>query len=170
MLNSPWQPETPFRAITSAPTPPVCRNANNVGVIVVATSNTIGGTTASARNVHRNNSRCDDLPKESCAGKTTGLNAGGTSAIPNGYGVEMIGGTSTIGGSAAGTGNVISGNNNDGVRVTFNADGTTIQGNRVGTSPTGTLSNLNGANGFPSTTSRYDRRRRRCRRGEHHCL
>ena len=32
-----------------------------------------------------------------CRETTSGLNAGGTSAIPNGYGVEMIGGTSTIG-------------------------------------------------------------------------
>ena len=84
-----------------------------------------------------------------CRETTTGLNAGGTSAIPNGYGVEMIGGHEQRSGARRpGQGNVISGNNDDGVRVTFNADGTTIQGNRVGTSPTGTSSIPNGANGI----------------------
>ncbi len=53
-------------------------------------------------------------------GNYIGTNASGTSSVPNGaYGIDLASGSAdTIGGAAAGAGNVISGNTQGGIRVT----------------------------------------------------
>jgi hypothetical protein len=68
-----------------------------------------------------------------------GTNAAGTAAPANGNGVEIDSGASgTIGGTAAGAGNTISGNTNYGVWITgTNSDGQ-VQGNKIGTTSDGT--------------------------------
>jgi CSLREA domain-containing protein len=79
-----------------------------------------------------------------------GTNAAGTTALPNGSGVGISGGSTanTIGGPAASDRNVISGNNGDGVNLgAFGgaAGGNTIQGNYIGVNAAGTarLANQN---------------------------
>ena len=77
-------------------------------------------------------------------GNTIGLNATGTAAVANSTGVRMFGGAinTQIGGSSAGAGNVISGNTGYGVDV--NGSSHSIQGNLIGTGPSGTTDLGNG--------------------------
>ena len=92
-------------------------------------------------------SRCNDI----------GTNAAGTGAIANGNdGVEIANGASkdTIGGAAAGAGNVISGNTNDGVEIV--GSGTSdnvVAGNLIGTDITGTVAIANASDGLEIDTS-----------------
>ncbi len=83
-------------------------------------------------------------------GNYIGTTPGGTAAIANFVGIEFNGSSfNTIGGTAAGAGNVISGNTNDGVRI-VNSNDNVVQGNRIGTTAAGTagLGNGIGSNGF----------------------
>jgi hypothetical protein len=67
-----------------------------------------------------------------------GTNAGGTSAIGNFIGIKMdYAGNTQIGGSGVGLGNLISGNQNDGIYDWTNAGSITIIGNKIGITPTG---------------------------------
>ena len=77
-------------------------------------------------------------------GNLLGTNAPGTAAIPSSNGLFAQNTTSAlVGGTAAGTGNLISGNPSYGVRVQ-SASGTVIQGNRIGTQPDGVTALPNG--------------------------
>ncbi|MGN6693417.1 MAG: Calx-beta domain-containing protein, partial [Aquihabitans sp.] len=103
----------------------------------------IGGTTAGAGNLLSGNTQqgAQLTGTVSFQGNVVGLDAAGTAAIPNGFaGLDVYGnaayGAPTIGGSAAGAGNVISGNVNSGITATLN--GFVIQGNRIGTNAAGT--------------------------------
>ncbi len=72
-------------------------------------------------------------------GNKIGTNAAGTAAVPNSPGIWMAGTGSvfvTIGGTAAGQGNLISGNGSSGVRMEVGAYGT-IAGNLIGTDAAG---------------------------------
>jgi hypothetical protein len=121
-------------------------NAVN-GVLVSGTSNTIGGTTAGTRNVISGNAR-DGVRIDSSgtagnvvAGNYIGTNAAGTAALPNQIGVLISGGSTgnTVGGTAAGARNVISGNAGDGVRIDGSGTvGNWVAGNYIGTDATGT--------------------------------
>ncbi len=114
----------------------------------IEVQNTIGGTTASARNLISGNTQggidLDGLAVQQSLveGNFIGTNLGGTQAIPNtGPGVVVSGGASgnTIGGVAGSTGNLISGNTGDGVDIF--GSGTTdnvVAGNLVGTDASGT--------------------------------
>ena len=107
-----------------------------------ATNLTIGGG-ESRRNIISGN---DNMGIRTQGGTTNvtiqgnyvGLNAAGTEAIPNGvHGIEISSTTNaTIGGSTAGTGNVLSGNTRDGL-VAFSSNGVTVLGNKLGTSADG---------------------------------
>ena len=68
-------------------------------------------------------------------GNLIGTDVSGTSALTNGYGIELFSGSAApiIGGSDAGAGNVISGNLLDGVGIY--SDGNLLQGNWIGTVP-----------------------------------
>ena len=73
-------------------------------------------------------------------GNYIGTTAAGTSALGNdSEGINIRNGATgtTVGGAGAGEGNVISGNNQAGVRIQTN--GNTIEGNFIGTDPTGTI-------------------------------
>src|SRR5262249_9231199 len=71
-------------------------------------------------------------------GNIVGLNAAGTAKIGNTFdGVFANWDGNTVGGTAAGAGNVISGNGRDGIGVTI-VNSMTIQGNFVGTDINGT--------------------------------
>lgn len=120
---------------------------NHDGITVFGSSNnTIGGTTAAARNVISGNrfagisvgNAWDNLIQ----GNFVGTDAAGTAPIGNGtYGIEIfrsVGGNpptgNLIGGTAPGAGNLISGNQTG---IDIGQPGTTVQGNLVGTDATG---------------------------------
>ncbi len=74
-----------------------------------------------------------------------GTNAAGTAALANNLGIEILGSpTNLIGGTAAGTRNVISGNTRDGVSISSGADGNRIEGNYIGTNASGSAAIANG--------------------------
>ena len=106
--------------------------------------NTIGGTAAGSGNVIAANGGVgvDDVGADSnvVAGNWIGTDAGGTAALGNtGDGVEVDQSLSvTIGGTALGAGNLISGNDSNGVEI-IDSTGSLVQGNLIGLDQTGTL-------------------------------
>jgi CSLREA domain-containing protein len=113
------------------------------GIRVTSAENAIGGTAALDRNVISGNGRqgiyiqffgADD---NVVSGNYIGTNAAGTAALPNGSDgvVVNIGRRNTIGGTAAGAGNLISGNSSNGVSILTPENG--ILGNRIGTNADG---------------------------------
>ena len=135
---------------------------NNVGVSISSASNNnlIGGTTASARNVisaNTFNGIAVGASNNQIQGNFIGTNANGTSALPNGIdGVNISGSpqftNNLVGGTAAGAGNVISGNQRG---ITLFSPGNTVQGNFIGTDPTGTKSVGNGTGISATATSAW---------------
>ena len=112
-----------------------------------ATSNVIGGTVASARNVVSGNSTYgavvahDGTSGNLIQGNYFGLGASGVSAVPNYYGILISAGATnnTLGGSAAGAGNFVSGNSYRGVFLSDpGTSGNFVLGNFIGTDRTGT--------------------------------
>jgi len=124
-------------------------NGNHGVMIDGAAGNTIGGTTAASRNVisgHTPGGSYGVLIGNAGAtgnvvqGNYIGLNAAGTAAVANAGGVYVSTANNTIGGTAAGAGNVISGNTFDAVDLnTATATGNVVQGNFLGTDASGTL-------------------------------
>ncbi len=119
-----------------------------------ADGNTIGGTVAGARNIISGNSedgiRIDNATNTTIQGNYVGLNAAGTAAIGNAQeGINLLNTTTgtTIGGTAAGAGNVISGNDGEGVLIGGVSTGTVLQGNYIGTNAAGTAAVGNASNG-----------------------
>ncbi|MBD2461131.1 DUF4347 domain-containing protein [Oscillatoria sp. FACHB-1407] len=110
-----------------------------------ADNNTIGGTTAAARNIISGNNSSGVVIADSATGNEVlgnyiGTNAAGNVDLGNGLnGVFIIdAATNTVGGTAAGAGNLISGNNRNGVQIEgASATGNTVQGNFIGTDLTG---------------------------------
>ena len=121
--------------------------------------NTVGGTAAGARNLISGNQLSGVYfeigARNEAAGNYIGTNAAGTAGLSNRrHGVEVLGGSlgHTIGGTAGGAGNLISGNLLDGVLLGVapnggNADNNLVQGNRIGTDATGAGGMGNGENG-----------------------
>ncbi len=134
--------------------------ANGTGV---SGSATVGGTTAAARNIISGNGM-GVLNSPLVEGNYIGTDPTGTKALPNGTGVEIYGDNSnTIGGTAAGAGNVISGNSTDGIDILYDeesndlyvfsnsfiaSNSNLIEGNLIGTDPTGKDALPNGGNGI----------------------
>ena len=120
-------------------------NATGVSIDSLASGNTIGGLTATpgtgAGNVISGNSGpgiTDDGGSNVIAGNLIGVSASGTVALANGSdGIDVFAGGDTIGGVAAGAGNVISGNSGDGLVITQPYD--LVAGNMIGTDITGTV-------------------------------
>jgi Ca2+-binding RTX toxin-like protein len=131
------------------------------GVAVFGASNTlIGGTTAAARNVISGNQN-DGIgllgvgtDHTTIQGNYVGTDVNGTVAVPNGQpGIAVLDQVTntTIGGTAAGAGNVVSGNSGGGILVSnyFGngaPTGTVIQGNRIGTAAGGSAALPNTVN------------------------
>ena len=116
--------------------------ANTRGIqLSNSSNNVIGGTTSAARNVISGNSNGIEISGNAnvVQGNFIGTNAAGTAAVRNFTGVVIFNSQFTnnlIGGTAAGAGNLISGNS---TAVSVNGNATTIQGNLIGTDVTGTI-------------------------------
>jgi hypothetical protein len=126
------------------------------GVYVATAGNTIGGTMASEHNLIAGNlgegirlvgsSASQNLVE----GNGIGLNLAGTGAIPNGFDGVFLDNAqgNLIGGTSAGSANVISGNGSVGVRISGTmATGNLIVGNFIGTQADGSSPLGNGSDG-----------------------
>ena len=136
---------------------------NGVGVLIgfsFAAGNTLGGTAASAGNLISGNFgdgvllNPDFGAGNTILGNRIGTDITGTVALPNqGHGIEIDGSGVIVGGTAPGAGNVISGNDRDGIVIIANgsfdvpADDNLVEGNFIGTDATGTRPLGNAANG-----------------------
>ncbi len=129
----------------------LANNADGLDIDGIATQNTIGGTAAGAGNVISANAGAgislDDSGAELIQGNLIGTNAAGTAALRNaGDGIDVSSDGNTIGGTTAGSGNVVSGNAFTGIEV-YDATGTLIAGNRIGTNSAGTAEIPNAGDG-----------------------
>ncbi len=119
-----------------------------------ATNNTIGGIGAGGRNVISGNS-LSGITLEAGAtmnqvvGNFIGTDSSGMNSLKNGVdGVDLDQATGdTIGGSAEGAGNVISGNAASGISFTAGASGNQVLGNLIGTNKLGKTSLSNAGDG-----------------------
>ncbi|MDQ2783778.1 MAG: hypothetical protein M3Y58_02110 [Chloroflexota bacterium] len=152
---------------------------NNAGVYIDTSSgNLVGGTTAAARNVVSGNRTIgvtidgsgdasgNAATSNTIQGNFIGTDVSGTAAIPNNAGISITSANNnTVGGTAAGATNLISGNTNSGVVIEGFSDhdsscataaSNAIQGNLIGTNAAGTaaLGNATGIaiNGGSATT------------------
>jgi CSLREA domain-containing protein len=123
---------------------------SGAGVYVIAASfHTVGGTAAGAGNIISGNGRGIYVSLSSrnrIEGNYIGTDAGGTADLGNsGDGVLIeYSNFNTVGGTAAGAGNVISGNGRTGVLITgsappyYTGTGNRVEGNHIGTDVGGT--------------------------------
>jgi len=131
-----------FFSLNAAGTAKLNNNWSNI-MIVSSTGNTVGGTTAGARNVIAGSNydgvELEDASNNSVIGNYIGTNAAGTVALGVGrIGIYLRGSNNNIiGGSTAGMGNVVSGGNQEGICLDASI-GNLIQGNYVGTTADGT--------------------------------
>jgi YVTN family beta-propeller protein len=126
-------------------------NTQNGISIVTGASHVIGGSTAASRNVISGNQTSGVFINNSTTnfvqGNYIGTNVTGTSPIPNlTAGVSIQANSNTIGGSAAGARNVISGNAT-GVLISSGSTSNLVQGNAIGTAADGVSSLPNTGDG-----------------------
>jgi len=127
------------------------------GISLFAThDNLIGGTAPGAGNVIFGNSAITlgaSANNNVIQGNRIGTNATGTARLGGAVGIFTNNAPTgnLIGGSAAGAGNVISGNG-DGIVLTDGAAANMIQGNFIGTDPTGALAVPNNGSGIRIST------------------
>ena len=133
--------------------------ANNYAGVIIANGahgNVIGGTSAGAGNVISGNDSGITMydagtSQNRVEGNYIGLDPTGTLPLPNdSTGVTLFGGVqqNSIGGSAPGAGNVISGNGEDGVVIVDqNTSGNIVAGNLIGLDAAGTSERPNGGSG-----------------------
>ena len=113
-------------------------------------NNIVGGTTPTERNVISGNEGTGigiggiSSTNNQVTGNYVGTDVNGTTSVANGAGILILADASSnvIGGTQPGTGNVISGNTNDGVDIqlrdsSFGPIDNTIQGNLIGTTAEG---------------------------------
>jgi titin len=133
-------------------------NGGNGISISGASSNTVGGAVSAARNLISGNANngigiymVTDV-QNTVAGNYIGTDVTGTKAVPNTMaGVYVEGCSNVIGGVTAGSGNVISGNGQQGILLSGtsgNVIGNVVQGNFIGLDATGMNSLGNGNAGI----------------------
>ena len=119
---------------------PVPNGVAGVAISDRANGNTIGGTTAAARNIISGNTNAPGVSLNLVsgtvvAGNFIGTTSSGAAALPNARGVLLAGGASrnTVGGDRATSRNVISGNSGPGVELDDpTTDENVIAGNDIG--------------------------------------
>jgi hypothetical protein len=137
---------------------------NGAGIYVTGNNNTIGGTTAGARNIIAGNSGpggggfdnlaidIDNVGPVSLAGGSynlvegnyIGIDITGTTSLGGQAGIGIAGAYNTIGGTTAAARNVISGNNGTGIGISSGnpsvpSFGNVVEGNYIGTDASGTI-------------------------------
>jgi hypothetical protein len=125
----------------------VTARRNFIGVDVVGGSSIIGGADPAARNVISGNGVGIQIqrPGTLVQGNYIGTDATGTRAVGNSDGILVGASDAVVGGTAPGSGNLISGNTSAGIslggevgpRVTGYADRSLVQGNFIGTKADG---------------------------------
>lgn len=152
-----------YIGLNAAGTSAVPNATGGIQVALGAQSNTIGGTTTSARNVISGNLYQGIVFRDAgtngniAFGNYIGLNAAGTAAVGNGFaddlndfflpGVGIYNGAqnNVVGGTSTGSTNVISGNAGGGVSISSpGTNGNLVEGNLIGTNPAGSLAMANG--------------------------
>lgn len=131
-------------------------NVNSGVRILGAPNNTVGGTTAAARNVISGNTNfgvsISGAPAtgNTILGNYIGTQASGTAALGNTFSGISIDGAAgnVVGGTDAGTRNILSGNGFHGVILNNGASSNVVQGNYVGTGVNGTETIGNFYNGI----------------------
>ncbi|MCA8996326.1 MAG: Ig-like domain-containing protein, partial [Planctomycetaceae bacterium] len=129
---------------------------NNWGINASGQNVTIGGTVPGSANLISGNTGYGIIAQGAnpvtIQGNQIGTNAAGTASLPNDIGVYLIGTGHVVGGTAAGAGNLISGNAKDGIQIDGSISGgahdVVVQGNRIGTDVTGTAKISNGEAGI----------------------
>lgn len=129
---------------------------NDVGIYLRASANNlIGGTTNQAGNLISGN-RSEGVviygDANTVQGNKIGTDITGNLALPNGSGVKISTGSGNlIGGTAARAGNLISGNQEHGIKITQRLDvpahHNLVQGNKIGVNAAGTAALGNGIYG-----------------------
>ncbi|PYI91210.1 MAG: hypothetical protein DME97_14785 [Verrucomicrobia bacterium] len=124
----------------------VTPTANYTGVRVEAAQSIIGGNDPAARNVISGNNSGIEIqyPAAVLVGNYIGTDATGMRAVGNGTGIAVAASDAVVGGTSAGVGNLISGNEGGiqlGYEVAYHvlghADRGLVQGNRIGTAADG---------------------------------
>ena len=120
---------------------------NSTGVRIDGGPSTVGGVDPAARNVISGNSAGIDVryPATAIMGNYIGTDATGTRAVGNLNGIAIATSDVVVGGTVAGAGNLISGNQFDGIELGFevgyhllgHADRGLVQGNLIGTTADG---------------------------------
>ncbi|MFO7742600.1 MAG: NosD domain-containing protein [Anaerolineae bacterium] len=117
---------------------------NYHGVLIAGSpDNQVGGEAAGAGNLISGNDNVAiyveyvNAPGITIAGNKIGTNLSGSSALPNYYGILLVGGgANLVGGTASGAGNLISGNIASGIHINTSS-GNRVQGNTIGADQSG---------------------------------
>ena len=114
-----------------------------------SSGNMIGGTTEATRNV-LDGVIFLDADANTFTGNYVGTTPDGSAATGTGGGLAFVFGAedNVIGGLDPGAGNVISGNTGNGIGIGFGSTGNLIEGNFIGTNPTGSVALGNNADGI----------------------
>jgi hypothetical protein len=129
-------------------------NSLNGILIVNGANNTIGGPAVASRNyISGNNQNGIALDGASATnnlvvGNVIGLNVANADIGNSADGVRVLAPLNIIGGSESGSGNVISGNNSQGIEITAAGVNTVVRGNFIGTDSTGALDRGNSSDGI----------------------
>jgi hypothetical protein len=123
----------------------------SLGIDLEAAGDTIGGTSAAAANLISGNTSTGVFIGSGAGnclveGNSLGTDLTGGMALPNGlYGIYAAGTGATIGGTSAGSGNLVSGNSHTGIVIEANC---LVEGNRIGTNASGSIAIANGRQGI----------------------
>src|SRR5262249_8218818 len=129
-------------------------NANDGIFINGSPNNTSGGTTTFERNVVSGNTvhgiqiEGAGATNNLVRGNYIGTDANGSTPVGNRNGVYIHNPPTTVGGTAAGTGNLISGNTQYGLVIASGGANSMVQGNYIGTNAAGTADLGNGFDGI----------------------